>query len=233
LPRFAIDFLPWTPALIAATIFFWKSRDRHDDPLAAFGLLWLAVMFGLLSLARFKRADYLLPAYPGAALFIGCAAEQWYQQRSHGSRRAAAAVFFVIAAGSLAGWWWFHHHEEPKQQAVREQQRFAEHIRRQAPVPHNLLLFRVESHLLAFHLGPPIHTLVEWGELNERLAEPGLHWFVTRAEFVPECLENVRFRKIEVVARSEDFSPARPLRPLVLMRTIAEPTACPNTALKD
>ena len=232
-PRFAIDFLPWTPALIAALVCFCRVRRRPVDPLATFGLLWFAVMFGLLSLARFKRADYLLPAYPGAGLFIGCIAEHWYQQWSPTWRRVSAAAFCMLMAGSLAGWWWFHRFEEPKQQAVREQQAFAEHIRRAAPVPSEVMLFRVESHLLAFHLGRPIHTLVEWAELNERLAEPGLHWFVTRAEFVPECLQNVRSRKIEVAGYSADFSPARPLRPLVLMHTIAEPTSCQKPSSKD
>ena len=30
----------------------------------------MATIIGLLSLAQFKRADYLLPAYPGAALLL-------------------------------------------------------------------------------------------------------------------------------------------------------------------
>ena len=91
-----------------------------------------------------------------------------------------------------------------------------------APIPEMVLLFRVESHLLAFHLARPLHTLVEWGELNDRLAEPGTHWFVTRAEYVPECLQNIRTRRVEVAARSDDFGRAPPLRPLVLMRTEEE-----------
>ncbi len=254
LPRFTLDFLPWTPVLIAsiAVFFTLRPRDAETPPLplpetgsgtprrddriaqiAQFGLVWLATMVGLLSLASFKRADYLLPAYPGAAILVGCVAEQWYFQRSHAVRRVAAVFLMVMMTGSVAGWWWFHHHVEPKQQAVREQKSFADHIRSRAPAPGEVLLFRVESHLLAYHLGRPIHTLVEWGELNQRLAEPGTHRFVTRAEFVPECLENVRTRRIEVDCRSEDFTAAHPLRPLVLMRTIDEQPSCPNTLLKD
>ena len=137
-----------------------------------------------------------------------------------------------MMTGSLGGWWWFHHHAEPKQQAVREQKAFADHIRSCAPAPAEVLLFRVESHLLAYHLGRPLHTLVEWGELNQRLAEPGTHWFVTRAEFVPECFENVRTRRIEVSSCSKDFVAVLPLRPLVLLRTIDELTECPKTSSK-
>jgi hypothetical protein len=125
----------------------------------------------------------------------------------------------LLVCGCLAGWWYFHQYEEPKMEAARTQQAFAVHIREQATAPQTILMFRVESHLLAYHLGRPIHTLVEWGELNQLLAMPGPHYFVTRAEFVDECFDHIRTRSIRVIARSEDFSHAKPHRPLVLMRT--------------
>ena len=218
-PRFAIDFLPWTPLLLASAVCFVRTRAWKSDAEATFGLIWLITMIGVLSLARFKRADYLLPAFTGSALLTGCVVEQWYRRLSARGRGALTSAFALIVVGTLAGWWWFHERIEPRQQAVREQSAFAEHIRQSAPIPETVMLFRVESHLLAFHLRRPIHTLVEWGELNQRLAQPGVHWFVTRAEFVEECRRNVRTRSVEVVARSEDFSRAAPLRPLVLMRT--------------
>jgi 4-amino-4-deoxy-L-arabinose transferase-like glycosyltransferase len=233
LPRFALDFLPWTPALFAAAWLYCRRTAARSDRSAAFGLIWLLAMVGVLSLARFKRADYLLPAFPGAAIFIGCVAERWQATLSQRGRRAVTIAFAFVSIGCLAGWWWFHHRVEPQQQAVREQQAFAAHIRQQATAPQTVLLFRVESHLLAFHLGRPVHTLVEWAELNERLAEPGTHWFVTRAEFVSECLEHVGSRRIAVAAHSETFAPAPPLRPLVLMTTIDELNSCPTMPRKD
>ncbi len=77
-PRFAFDFLPWTPALPVAAWFLVKRFWRADVE-ARFGVVWLLTIFLLMSAMRFKRADYLLPAFPGAALFLGCIAEQVYQ----------------------------------------------------------------------------------------------------------------------------------------------------------
>ena len=59
---------------------------------------------------------------------------------------------------------------------------FAEVIRLHAPKPQTILLFRTESHLLAYHLGSPLHTLVEWGELKEALAANGPHVVVMPPE---------------------------------------------------
>jgi 4-amino-4-deoxy-L-arabinose transferase-like glycosyltransferase len=227
-PRFAIDFLPCTPFLLLAVISFIRqprAAGNHGpateriDIEAAFGLVWMTTMIGLLSLAQFKRGDYLLPAYPGAAILLGCMGERWYRGATARTQKIAAICGTLLVCACLAGWWWFHQYEEPKMEAARTQQAFAEHIREQAPAPQSILLFRVESHLLAYHLGRPIHTLVEWGELNDRLAVPGTHWFVTRAEFVDECYAHIRTRQVRAVARSEDFAPAKPQRPLVLMRT--------------
>jgi 4-amino-4-deoxy-L-arabinose transferase-like glycosyltransferase len=232
-PRFAIDFLPWTPLLLALAWRFARVPDARNDQSAVFGLIWLLVTLVVLSFAQFKRADYLLPAFPGAALFIGCVGERWYKSLSAGRAQAASIVLALIMTGALLGWWWFRSHVEPRQQAVREQQAFALHVRQACPAPQLVLMFRAESHLLAFHLGQPIRTLVEWGELNELLARPGPHWFITRAEFVSECFDNVRTRRIEVAARSADFTAAAPLRKLVLVRTIEEPNPCPTNPPKD
>lgn len=97
-PRFAIDFLPWTPLLAAGIVCFLVTRDARADLEAGIGLVWLLTMAGMLSLARFKRADYLLPAFPGAALVAGCAAERWYRQLGWRGRRALTSAFALILA---------------------------------------------------------------------------------------------------------------------------------------
>jgi 4-amino-4-deoxy-L-arabinose transferase-like glycosyltransferase len=235
LPRFALDFLPWTPLLLACAVCFVRRRAWRTDDVALTGAAWFAAVAVVLSFSRFKRADYLLPAFPGAAIFLGCVAEAWFLRLGSRGRKLSAGGLLLTMLGTLAGWAWFHRTVEPQQEAVREQRAFAAHVRELAPPPQTVLLFRVESHLLAFHLRRPVHTLVEWGELNERLAGPGGHYFVTRAEFVPECLRNVTTRRLEVVARSADFARAAPLRPLVLLRTADEAPepACPSPPPKD
>src|SRR5207248_623155 len=49
----------------------WRRGYWRAGPEARLGLAWLAAATLVLSCAAFKRGDYLLPAYPGAALFLG------------------------------------------------------------------------------------------------------------------------------------------------------------------
>ena len=70
-PQFVADFLPWSVVLPVAVFFCWRRGYWRTDPEARLGMVWLLAVMLVLSCARFKRADYLLPAYPGAALFLG------------------------------------------------------------------------------------------------------------------------------------------------------------------
>src|SRR5262249_13572560 len=71
-PQFAGDFLPWSVLLPVAGLAFWRRGYWRSDPDARLGLAWFTTVTLVLSCAGFKRGDYLLPAYPGVALFLGC-----------------------------------------------------------------------------------------------------------------------------------------------------------------
>ena len=216
-PRFAIDFLPWTPAL--AFLLVWGIRSGRTDRVFRFGVVWFVVMVAVLSAAKFKRADYLLPAFPGAAIALGCAAESWLSSRSNPrSGRAARWAFGLTVAGVVVGWQVMTFVIEPAEEARQEKRAFAAVIREHAPAPAQILLFRTESHLLAFHLGRPVHTLVEWGELNDRLAEPGPHFVVTPPEYAAEAAAILPHHPMAVVARLDEYTRAAPPRPLVFLR---------------
>jgi hypothetical protein len=107
---------------------------------------------------------------------------------------------------------------EPAEAAKQEKQPFAAAIRSQAPNPQTVLLFRAESHLLAYHLRPPLHTLVEWGELQNTLAKPGPHVVVMPPEYVEDAAR-ITGRKLVPVATLADFMRVKPPRPLVCVRT--------------
>jgi 4-amino-4-deoxy-L-arabinose transferase-like glycosyltransferase len=219
-PRFAADFLPWTPAL--ATLVIWSVRSGHwrEDPLFRFGLVWLGVMFVILSTAKFKRADYLLPLFPGTALVLGCAAESWFLSRSDPRTvRRAKWAFGGVVALVLVGWQVMTFAVEPAEQAKEEKRAFAVVIRGHAPPPQTVLLFRAESHLLALRLGRPLYTLVEWKELNDLLAEPGPHFVVMPPDYVYPAQQIVTSRRLTVVARLGDYTADKPPRPLVFLRT--------------
>ena len=80
------------------------------------------------------------------------------------------------------------------------------------------MLFRTESHLLAYHLGPPLHTLVEWGELKDALSAAGPHTVVMPPEYI-EGAERITGRKLVPVAVLADHTTVKPPRPLVCLRT--------------
>jgi 4-amino-4-deoxy-L-arabinose transferase-like glycosyltransferase len=217
-PRFALALLPWT---LLAPLAVWAVRSGvwKRDRLFRFGAVWAVVMVAVLSAAHFKRADYLLPAFPGAAIALGCAAERWLASRERPrSVKCARRTFGVLVAGALAVWpvMWFV--IEPKEAARQEKRPFAVAIRTHAPAPQTVLLFRAESHLLAFHLGTPLHTLVEWGELKDVLSAAGPHTVVMPPEYIEDA-EHITGRKLVPVVALRDFTTVRPPRPLVCLRT--------------
>lgn len=214
-PRFAIDFLPWTPLLVWFAI---RAR-RTSDLLFRFGLVWFGTMFVILSTAHFKRADYLLPLYPGAAVALGCASESWLASRTPRTCRAAQWGFIAVLGLALAGWQGMSFVVEPQEQAKEEKRRFAAMIREHAPPPNEVLLFRTEPHLLAWHLGKPILSRVEWHDLRAFCDPPGSHFVVMPPEYVAFAQHIVTSRKLVAVASLEEYTADKPPRPLVLLRT--------------
>jgi hypothetical protein len=152
-------------------------RGWRLDPVAKAGLAWLAGVVAVLSAAAFKRADYLLPAYPGAAIFLGC----WLEGRLAGVWRPR--LLTATAAVMVAGWavrlGWSLPGEEP----YRDYRPFAAVVRGHASTAE-VVFFRAEAHALAFRVGQPLAQLVEWPRLQQRLRRPGEHWVVTRPPVV-------------------------------------------------
>jgi hypothetical protein len=193
----------------------------RDDPEARFGLVWLVGVLVLLSCARFKRADYLLPAYPGAALLLGCAAERWY--RSAVYSRVLAGAFTAIALACVAGWWIAVDVVLPRWEPSLDQRPFAREIRRHAG-PTYVLFFRAESHALAFHLGYPLNTFLEWENLDIWAGRPGTHYIVMPLDCAAEWSEHVRSGRLVELIRNTDLAPGiPPHQQLVLMKT------CPSS----
>jgi 4-amino-4-deoxy-L-arabinose transferase-like glycosyltransferase len=220
IPRFIGDFMPWTPFLNFLAIWVLRTGQWRNDPVFRFALIGFTVMVTVLSTAHFKRADYLLPMYPFAAIALGCAAEAWLASRMNLAtvRFAKWAFGGAIAVGvvCLLAMMFI---VEPREQRKEEKRRFAAMIRSHAPAPTTILQYRMESHLLTYHLGMPVYTFVEWAELNEILAKPGPHFVVMPPEYVYPANEIVKSRKLVEIARIEQFTHGKPFRPLVFLRT--------------
>jgi hypothetical protein len=216
-PRLALDFLPWTPVLlISIPMAVWWSRPDSDE---GFGLMWLGSMFLVLSCVRFKRADYLLPAYPGAAILVGFTFDRLCARiQCSGLVWTGAAA--IVACASAASWVYYVDRVLPKVEPALEDKRFASEIRKLAPRPALILFFRAENHALAFHLGPPLDTFLEWENLDIWVGRPGPYYIVMPVDCLKESPKHLTAGRLETILRNTDLpSAANHERPLVLVRT--------------
>ena len=106
----------------------------------------------------------------------------------------------------------------PAKEPYRDYHSFADRVRGLAPRPEEVIFFRTEAHPLAFHLGRPLVIIVQWGELNARLLQPGTHYIVTPPQYAEECPLYLRNVRLENVVRNTDLSGGEHERPLVLVR---------------
>ncbi len=213
-PQFLGDFLPWSPLVVVAALWCVRRPFLARDADARFGLCWFSAVLLVLSFSRFKRADYLLPAYPGAALFLACVLKRWSRQTwSHRLRWFVAAV-----VGAMALFWWVRvDWILPRQEPLRDYQAFATEVRRRAVAPQPVLFFRTEAHALAFHVGRPLQVLVQWEQLRECLARPGTHYVVLPPAVAQECRAELAGIRCQELLRNTTLSGGQHERPLVLM----------------
>jgi hypothetical protein len=178
-------------------------------------------VFLILSCSRFKRADYLLPAYPGLAVFLGCLGERWLHVLADKPRRLAAGGLAGLVAIMVVVWFVRVEFFLSARESYRDYRAFAAHVRRLAPRPDEVIFFRTEAHPLAFHVGRPLTILVEWPELNARLRQPGTHYLVTPPNTAQECAGYLPNVHLETVAANTDLSGGRHEHPLVVLRAAA------------
>jgi len=218
LPQFAGDFLPWS--LLLPPAIWWSCRRGllRTDAEARFGLLWFVSVLLMLSCSRFKRADYLLPAYPGAAVFLGCVGQHWLRELAPKRRRLAIAGFAGLAGIMAALWLVRVEWQLPAREPYRDYRAFAAHVRQLAPSPDEVIFFRTEAHPLAFHLGRPLAIVVQWAELNARLLQPGTHYIVTPPQYAEESRRYLHGIQFDRVLSNTDLSGGAHERPLVLLR---------------
>jgi 4-amino-4-deoxy-L-arabinose transferase-like glycosyltransferase len=212
-PYFLLYFLPYSPLVVLAVM----RRGWRDDPLARWALAWAVAVVLLLSCARFKRADYLVPAYPGAAVFLGCVLER---QLRPGRRGWVLAGVGAMAALMTAGWMGYVGWRLPAEETYREYRSFAAEVRRQAPAPACVAFFRTEAHALAFRVGRPLAVIVEWRDLQARLEGPGPHYLVMPPERAAQCPRFLPGVRLEEVCHNTTLAGGRHERPLVLLRAV-------------
>lgn len=224
LPRLGADLLPWSAVIPVAGWYFIRKRRWHGEPEACFGLGWFLAMLALLSCMRFKRADYLAPAYPGLALWLGFVADRWFLERRRSTTSRHWALLLSPRALGLAtvlcaaAWLGYVEWIEPVRESSRPYRRFAEEIRRRTQLP--VIFFRAEAHELAFHVGPPLDTILEWENLDVWATQPQTIYVVMPADCARSWRANLDKGCLEEVLASADLVERNRERPLLLMRSV-------------
>jgi hypothetical protein len=176
------------------------------------------VIVSVLSCSSFKRADYLLPAFPGAALLLGCAVDRLLELRPR-ALPFAGALAGVSSCAFLGGWYYYMSVRLPAAEAEREFKSFAKVIRTIAPAPQPIIFFRTESHALAFHVGRPVDSILEWENVDTWAGRAGTYFVVMPADIVAEWPDHVHAGKLKEIARNDPLAGRLHEQPLVLLQT--------------
>ncbi|GIW85160.1 MAG: hypothetical protein KatS3mg107_0820 [Gemmataceae bacterium] len=168
IPRFTFDFLPWSPLFFFSIYYTFKKNIWKMDHVLRFSLISFLSILSLLSLSHFKRSDYLLPAYPFAAVFVSCVIQNWCENQSITWKRSLW-LFHSLWITVMIGWIIMITVMESHLRPQDGRSQFAASIRHIAPAPQPIIQFRMEDHLLSFHLGRPIETIVEWHDLHRTI----------------------------------------------------------------
>jgi 4-amino-4-deoxy-L-arabinose transferase-like glycosyltransferase len=219
-PRVIVDLLPWSLVFPFAAWLTIRRGWWRSDPEARFGLVWFTTILLILSCSRFKRADYLLPAYPGAALFLGCMFERWYAEVAQ--KKWIVGGFVSLVLCYALAWNLYLSHRQAKPTTGQDEIEFASEIRRRAPSPQLILFFRTEAHALAFHVGRPIDTILEWENLDTWAARPEIYHVVMPSEYADDWRNRLRKGALMEIVRSGIMGGSTHSDPLVLLRTHPE-----------
>ncbi|MGH7804602.1 MAG: hypothetical protein ACREQJ_09660, partial [Candidatus Binatia bacterium] len=95
-PTLLGGMFPWVLLLPLGIREGWQEQGRRGS-LARFAVSWMAVVFILCSLADGKRANYILPLYPPAAVLIGWAIVKWLRESGASRDRVLGLTSTTVA----------------------------------------------------------------------------------------------------------------------------------------
>lgn len=185
LARFWVDAAPW--GWLLPVVIVQLCRRRLSSPWLILGLGWFAVTFVLLSMMQYKRADYLLPAYPGLALALGIAFDAWLKQWDSERQQVALRWGFVGITCLALGWFSYAEWILPRMELERQLRPFAQTVREYLPRPGQVILFRIDSHHLTWELGRTTERIWEWENLGWWATRPAPIFVIMPKRYAEEC----------------------------------------------
>lgn len=219
--RVPIDFFPWSLLLPFCAGAMFKNPEFRRDNLLQFAMIWFFAQFFLLSVFQFKRADYLLPLYPPVALALGIWIDRFSKSSQWFSGRHCSWVltgFATIVVGTIGFWiysvlWMF-----PSEDALSVKQRLAQEIRQGSN--RTILFFRVEDHELAFHVGQPMDTILEWENLKAWLQRDRQVYVIMSKENAENYSKHLQEGALQLITGTWELTEEEESRPLALMRSV-------------
>ncbi|MBL8823414.1 MAG: glycosyltransferase family 39 protein [Planctomycetia bacterium] len=184
--RIWLDTAPWgllLPVCVTALI-----QRKLTSRWAITGLAWFLSILIFLSCMQYKRADYLLPAYPGLAILIGVCIDQWLRQWNPARQHAAIWTGTILIAMTVTGWFTYVQWIIPSWEPERSLSEFARKVRNHVPSPGQVILFRIDSHYLAWELGKPAERIWEWENLGWWATRKPPIYVVMPERYAKECL---------------------------------------------
>ncbi len=220
--QFFIDFAPWSPIFYGAIVAVLCTNRFKLSSLHWFGLIWFLVMFLILSMVSYKRADYLLPAYPGAALFLALllsdALKVAFSREFLTIKMFFTSVAMLLVASTI-GWVWFVDFYLPKLEPMREMKSAAKIIRKSTG--ESLLFFNMEAHALAFHLGKPVETVVGWEKLGKAIDVRNESFVLTSPDNLEEMIGKFPRYKFDVLYLKNEAETKGLSRPFVFVKIVS------------
>ncbi|GBD35578.1 Undecaprenyl phosphate-alpha-4-amino-4-deoxy-L-arabinose arabinosyl transferase [bacterium HR36] len=228
-------YLVQLPLLMGPIVFlipwlgYLQAREFRADNLLRLSLSWCLMPLLFLSLMRYKRVDYLLPAYPGLALFVGGGLAKYLESVAAKYRRRCYIVSAVSLTAGATIWAAYVTWGIPLLDAVRQQRTFARLVREYVP-DGPVMMYGTEAHLLSYHVGKPIARTFKAEEIWQWLARKGAGKYVvaTARGYHQLAQASQDYYDWQVVATSSRPELSRRLKwlrleqeePLVLLRAL-------------
>lgn len=222
--QFLWDFQPWTTILpITFIVFFLESKNITIPIFIATknpSLYQFIFILSFLSLSSFKRADYLLPAYPSAAILIGTYLNILFKGNFEGQKKwsitgpltlGIMTTFLVFA--------WLLYLDIPSKESTRMAKVWAQQTGKLIGDSESIIFFAEEAHSLAFHLNRPHEVIGSPEELSCFLKPDSPIWVFTNPNVIDLWPSGPPGTAWEVVSSNIDPHDGRnPHKPLVLLK---------------
>lgn len=98
---FLAGWFPWSGLLVAALgLGAWKRATLREQPVRLFLLCWIGVFFIFFTLASTRLPNYMLPAFPAAALMLAFWIQKHEGQAKNWLTRGALVLSFAAVVGA-------------------------------------------------------------------------------------------------------------------------------------